>query len=320
MAQHRIVALDGWVKLPALDFEYDYREYASTTPEQLPDRIKDATIVTTAAQKVTRAGIEAAPHLQLVACNGTGTDHIDKDAIRERGVTLCNVPAQNTYSVSEHAFALYYALRRRIPQIHQSTVDGSWPQKLFTKLGPPPRINAEEILVVVGYGALGQNVEKIGRALGMRVLIAERKGATKTRSGRVAFENALKEGTLFIVVAPLEPSTRGMIAAPELDAMDSTALVINVARGGIIDEQALAQALRDGQIGGAATDVYEHEPATKENCPLLDSTIPNLVLTPHVAWYSSKTVKGTSDTVKRNLEAFVAGKPVNVVVAGRRDL
>lgn len=100
--------------------------------------------------------------------------------------------------------------------------------------------------------------------------------------------------------------------------MDSTALVVNVARGGIVDERDLAQALRDGLIGGAATDVYEHEPATKENCPLLDPTIPNLVLTPHVAWFSSKTVKGTSDTVKKNLEGFVAGTPVNVVISGEQ--
>lgn len=153
--KHTIVALDGWVKLPRLDFDHVYTEYTSTTPDQLPERIKDATIVTTAAQKVTRAGIEAAPHLQLVACNGTGTDHVDKDAIRERGITLCNVPAQNTDSVSEHAFALYYALRRRLPQVHNHTVDGGWPQALFTKLGPPPRVNAEETLVIVGYGALG---------------------------------------------------------------------------------------------------------------------------------------------------------------------
>ncbi|KAK6397886.1 hypothetical protein LTR65_005134 [Meristemomyces frigidus] len=165
----------------------------------------------------------------------------------------------------------------------------------------------------------GQNVEKIGRALGMRVLIAERKGVHAVRAGRVAFEDAIREGTLFIVVAPLEPSTRNMIAAPELRAMDPTAFVVNVARGGIVDEQALAQALKDGQIGGAATDVYEHEPATKENCPLLDPTIPNLVLSPHVAWYSSKTVEGTTATVKKNLEGFVAGRPVNVVISGRQS-
>ena len=160
----------------------------------------------------------------------------------------------------------------------------------------------------------GKNVEKIGKALNMRVLIAERKGAQEVRDGRVAFDHAIRQGTLFIVVAPLDATTRGLIATPELHAMNSTALIVNVARGGIIDEQALAQALHDGQIGGAATDVFEHEPATtRENCPLLDPTIPHLILSPHIAWYSSKTLEGTVATVKKNLEAFVAGAPVNVV-------
>ena len=147
----------------------------------------------------------------------------------------------------------------------------------------------------------------------MRVLIAERKEAQTVRDGRTAFDQAIKEGTLFIVVAPLDATTRGLISGAELHAMNHTALIVNVARGAIIDEQALAQALRDGQIGGAATDVFEHEPATRDNCPLLDPTIPHLILSPHIAWFSSRTLEGTLATVKKNLDAFVAGAPVNVV-------
>ena len=153
--KHKIVALDRWIDLPPVNFEHEYTSYNGTSADELPQRISNATIVITAAQKVTRAGVEAAPHLQLVLCTGTGTNHIDRDALRERGVTLCNVPAQNTDSVSEHAFALYFALRRRVMEVHQSTMDGEWPQVQYTKLGPPPRVNAEEVLVVIGYGALG---------------------------------------------------------------------------------------------------------------------------------------------------------------------
>jgi glycerate dehydrogenase len=152
----------------------------------------------------------------------------------------------------------------------------------------------------------------------MRVLIAERKGAESTREGRVTFEEALKQGTLFILVAPLDESTRGMIGGLEFSAMDPTAIVINVSRGAVWDEKVLAQALKDGQLGGAATDVFEKEPATKENCPLLDPTIPNLVLSPHLAWYSSKTIKGTIAISGANLQAFVAGNPINVVVPGTK--
>ncbi len=151
----------------------------------------------------------------------------------------------------------------------------------------------------------------------MKVLIAERKGASEVREGRTAFAEAIKRGTVFMFLTPLDDSTRNMISTVELDDMDSTALIVNVGRGGVIDETALIKALRNGTIGGAATDVFEHEPATKKNSPLLDPTIPRLILSPHVAWYSSRTIQGTVETVKGNLEGFVAGTPQNIVVPGR---
>lgn len=156
--KHKVVVLDDLVKAPSMAFDYDITQYQSTTLEELPARMKDATIVIISPTRVTRTGIESAPDLQLIACNGTGTDHVDKDAARERGVAVCRVPAQNTDSVSEHAFALYYAIRRRIVEMHQIAMDGkTWASNnlLALKMGKPPRTNAEETLVVVGYGALG---------------------------------------------------------------------------------------------------------------------------------------------------------------------
>lgn len=157
----------------------------------------------------------------------------------------------------------------------------------------------------------------MAKALGMKVLIAERKCADPVREGRIAFQEALKAGTTFILTAPLDTSTRDMIGVTELQAMDSSAIIINVGRGGVINETALAQALKDRKIAGAGTDVFEHEPATRDNCPLLDPAVPNLVFTPHIAWFSSKTIKGTLATIKATVEAFVAGHPQNVVVAGK---
>ncbi|KAK3112201.1 hypothetical protein LTR53_011765 [Teratosphaeriaceae sp. CCFEE 6253] len=183
----------------------------------------------------------------------------------------------------------------------------------FKHLGQPPRTNAEETLVVIGYGAIGKKIQSIGIALGMRVLVAERKHTPDIRDGRVAFGQAFQEGTVFMAAAPLDATTQGMVGSPEFASMLNTALLINVGRSGVVDERALVEALRAGQIGGAATDVFETEPATKENCLLLDRSIPNLVLSPHVAWYSSRTLKGTVATMKANLEAFVAGTPINVV-------
>lgn len=313
--KHKIVAVDNYVPLLPLTFDHDLVSYDSTRPEQLIERIKDATIIITTTTPIPRIGIESAPNLQLVACNTAGFDQVDNDAARERGIALCHVPAQSTESVSEHAFALYYGLRRKIIDMHNLTIDGTtWASIKMPayKLGMP-RVNSQETLAVIGYGALGKHIEQIGKSLGMKVIIAERKGASEARQGRVTFEAALKEGTLFILVTPMDSSTRGMIGPDELALMDSTAFVINVGRGGVINEAALAKALKDGKIGGAATDVFEHEPATKDNCPLLDPSIPNLILSPHLAAFSQKTIQGTRDTVKANLEGFAAGRPQNVV-------
>jgi glycerate dehydrogenase len=320
-AKHKVVILDDWVKPPQFNFKHEIRSYSQTNVRELADRIKDATIIIISGTKITREGIENAPRLQLIACNGTGTDHIDTQAAREHGVAVCRVPAQNTDSVSEHAFALYYSIRRRVVEMHHITMDGiTWSAntQLARKLGNPPRTNAEETLVIIGYGALGERVESIGKALGMKVMIAERKGAESVRSGRTAFSDAIRAGTVFIFLTPLDASTRDMVSTSELNIMDPTALLINVGRGGVINESSLAESLRAGRIGGAATDVFEHEPATRENCPLLDPSIPNLILSPHVAWYSKRTIEGTIKTVKANIEGFVSGHPQNLVVEGRR--
>lgn len=148
----------------------------------------------------------------------------------------------------------------------------------------------------------------------MKVLIAERKNATTIREGRTSFSDAVQQATVFIVVVPRNDETNNMISTAELEAMDNTAIIVNVGRGGVIDEVAVTQALKDGKIGGFATDVFAPEPATKESSILLDETIPNLILSPHIAWYSSKTINGTRATLKKNIEGFVAGTPHNVVV------
>lgn len=151
----------------------------------------------------------------------------------------------------------------------------------------------------------------------MTVHIAERKGASQVRDGRMAFDTALKECTAFICVTPLDDSTRNMIDSAELAAMKPGAVVINTGRGGVINESALAQALKDHQIGAAGTDVFEHEPATRENCPLLEPDVPNITYTPHIAWYAQKTVHGSIRVLRENVEYWAAGKPQNVVLQGK---
>jgi len=151
----------------------------------------------------------------------------------------------------------------------------------------------------------------------MKVIVAERKGETKVREGRVSFTEALKQATVIMLTAPLSESTREMISTPEFEMMDPSTYLINVGRGGLVNEAALAKALKEKTIGGAATDVFQTEPADKENCPLLAEDLPNLVLTPHVAWYTGATMKKLSNRVQESLEGFAKGEPVNVVYQGK---
>lgn len=143
----------------------------------------------------------------------------------------------------------------------------------------------------------------------MDTKVAERKGATKTRPGRIHFEDALRVGTIFIIAAPSTDQTQGMIGEPELAKMNSSALIINVGRGGLVDELALVAALRSHKLAGAGIDVFQCEPPSNGSCPLLDRTVPNLILTPHVGWYSDETVAATKATIVQNLKSFVEGRP-----------
>jgi glycerate dehydrogenase len=158
--RHHIVSLDNWVPTPEFSFPHTLNQYPQTSAAELPERMKDASIVLISNTPITRQAIESSPRLQLIACNSTGTDHVDKDAAMEHGVTVCRVPAQNTDSVSEHAFALYFAVRRKIIHMHDVTMDGDlWKSDLkpAARMGTPPRTNREEVLVVIGYGAIGES-------------------------------------------------------------------------------------------------------------------------------------------------------------------
>jgi lactate dehydrogenase-like 2-hydroxyacid dehydrogenase len=157
------------------------------------------------------------------------------------------------------------------------------------------------------------------KALDMNVLIAERKGSSDVRPSRTAFDTVLKQCTTLFLTCPLDPSTHNMISHHELSLLSPTSILINVGRGGIVNEAALAAALKEGKLLGAGMDVFEHEPATKQNCPLLAEDIPGLVVTPHLAWYSDKTIAGTKETVRDTIEAFVKGESMNVVVDGRKQ-
>ncbi|KAI0489712.1 D-isomer-specific 2-hydroxyacid dehydrogenase family protein [Xylaria cf. heliscus] len=323
-----IVALETFF-CPLPDFNLpaghtcEFRDYERTRPDQIAERIRDADIVIMTILPLTAEilSAEATPRLKMVSIIASGTDTVDLAACRARGIIVGNTPHCNVTTVTEHALALYFATRRSIILTNSLTRAGDWVSKgsqQATMDGPdgkPPRTCRDELVGIIGYGAIGRNIESVARSLGMKTVVAGRKGVSAPE-GRVPFETVVRESSVLIVCLPRSPETLNLISGEEFDQMKPYGLLINVSRGGIVDEKALLSALREGKIAGAGTDVYSQEPAEPSNSVLLaaDTADLNLVTTPHVAWYAEETFENYSRTCRANVAGFVtARKPEHQV-------
>jgi len=311
--QHAIVFLDREsvdAKVRKPNFPHTYKEYQSTwTHDEIVERLEDADIAIINKVPMKADTLKALPKLKLIAVAATGTDIIDKAYCKEHGITIVNIRNYAFNTVPEHVLALIFALRRNLFAYVEDTRNGVWNKsRQFCFLTHPIRDIADSTLGIVGYGALGKSIAKHAEALGMKVLPFD----VIPQPGLVDFETILKESDIITLHVPLTPQTKNMIGAKELAKMKPTAILINTARGGLVDEAALAEALRKGTIAGAGFDVLTKEPPKDGNI-LLDPTIPNLVVTPHVAWASQEAMQILADQLIDNIEAFVAGKPQNVI-------
>jgi glycerate dehydrogenase len=311
--QHAIVFLDREsvdAKVRKPNFPHTYKEYQSTwTHDEIVERLEDANIAIINKVPMKADTLKALPKLKLIAVAATGTDIIDKAYCKEHGITIVNIRNYAFNTVPEHVLALIFALRRNLFAYVEDTRNGVWNKsRQFCFLTHPIRDIADSTLGIVGYGALGKSIAKRAEALGMKVLPFD----VIPQPGLVDFETILKESDIITLHVPLTPQTKNMIGAKELAKMKPTAILINTARGGLVDEAALAEALRKGTIAGAGFDVLTKEPPKDGNI-LLDPTIPNLVVTPHVAWASQEAMQILADQLIDNIEAFVAGKPQNVI-------
>ncbi len=311
--QHSIVFLDresvgADVRKP--NFPHAYEEYQSTwTPEEIVDRLKDATIAI--INKVPMRGevLKKLPQLKLIAVAATGTDVVDKAYCKENGIAVVNIRNYAFNTVPEHVLALMFALRRNLPAYVEDVRNGRWNKsQQFCFFDHPIRDIAGSTMGIVGYGAIGKALGKRAECLGMKVLPYD----VFPQPGLVDFETILKESDVISLHVPLTPDTKNMIGAKQFKMMKPTAILINTARGGLVDEAALAEALQNGTIAGAGFDVLTNEPP-KEGNILLDLKSPNLIVTPHVAWASIEAMQFLADQLVDNIEAFVAGKPQNVV-------
>jgi len=286
--------------------------HGKTAPADLMQRIRDAEIVISNKTVLDSTALQSAARLKLVCITATGTNNIDLDAARERHITVCNVTAYATPSVVEHVFSQVLILVRHLNQYQKAVASGRWQQsREFCLLDYPIRELAGMSLGIIGHGELGQAVAAMGRAFGMDILVAERPGQP-SRPGRTPLDTVLKTANVISLHCALNAETRNLISFRELDLMRTDAILINTARGGIVDETALADALRTGRIAGAAVDVLTEEPPVNGN-PLLDGGLPNLLVTPHIAWASIGSRQRLINEVAENIRAWQAGKPRNVV-------
>lgn len=288
----------------------DWELHPTTSPDQVTARIASAEVVVSNKVVLDESALRAASALRLICVAATGTNNVDLEAASKLGIVVTNVKGYGTPSVVQHVFTLVLALTTRLHEHRRAARDGSWGRSpYFCVLDYPIRELAGKTMGIVGYGELGRGVARMAEAFGMEVLVAQRPGAT-TQPGRVEFPELLRASDVVSLHVPLVEQTRHLIGASEFVLMKPDAVLINAARGGIVDEHALLAALTAGELGGAGVDVLETEPPVNGN-PLLKADLPNLIVTPHVAWVARESRQRVLDQVADNIEAFKRGERLN---------
>ena len=296
--------------LKSLPLSWEFHH--STSPVELLDRISNAEIIVTNKCELDAETLSHAHKLKYICAAATGFNHIDIEAAKAKAVAVSNVRDYATPSVVQHVYALILALSTKLIKYNTAVQNGDWQRSEdFCLLDFPIEEVAGKKLGIIGYGILGQAVAKVAPALGMKVLICQHQ-QDEPEPGRLVLDELLATADIISLHLPLNNQTANLIGEREISLMKSQALLINTGRGGIVDESALAKALRDGQLGGAGVDVLETEPPTDGN-PLLKANIPNLIITPHSAWASRQSRQRLVDQVAANISSFLAGEVVNSV-------
>ena len=290
----------------------DWHTFPATAPDQRLEHIGDAEVVVLNKVVLDDEILRAAPNLRLVCITATGYNNVAIDTAQELGIVVSNVVAYATDSVAQHVFALMLAHHTRLFDYTAAVKRGDWsnsPQ--FCLLDYPVRELRGMTLGIIGYGELGHGVARIAEAFGMRVMVSQRPGG-EPREGRHPLDQVLRESDVITLHVPLLENTHHLIDERALQLMKPTALLINTARGAVVDNQALADALRAGEIGGAGIDVLDVEPPPLDH-PLLADDIPNLIVTPHSAWAGRQARQNVVNETVANIQAFIAGEPRNRV-------
>lgn len=309
MTTSEIVFLDR-TTLPKYQFNFNFphhiTDYPRSNPEEVASRIAGANIVVTNKIPIDAETIRNSPNLRLIAVPATGLDHIDLQAAQQYGVEVRNVHGYGNDAVAEHTFMLMLALMRQLPAYQRDVAAGLWEKSpFFCYKGAPIRDLNGKTLGIFGRGGIGQAVASRAQAFGMKILWGEHKNASGCRDGYTPFIQVLQQADIISLHCPLNDQTRNLIGENELKAMKPQAILINVGRGGLVDEQALVAALKYGHLAGAGVDVLSQEPPVNGN-PLLSAHLPNLIITPHIAWGSKDAIQRILVMLEDNINNFMA--------------
>ncbi|WP_411687967.1 2-hydroxyacid dehydrogenase [Acinetobacter indicus] len=293
-------------------FQQQLTLYPTTSPAELLPRVQSAEVIISNKVLLDAATLQQCPQLKLILISATGTNNVDLEQARRQGVVVCNCQGYGTAAVAQHTLMLMLNLATSFVRYHQAVQQGQWQRSSqFCLLDYPIVELAGKTLGIVGYGELGQAVAKLAEAFGMQVKIAALANRLQSAS-RVPFAELLPQVDFLSLHCPLTEDTRDLIGPAEFAAMKHSAFLVNCARGGIVNEAALAEALQSGQIAGAAMDVLSVEPPKQGNI-LLDPAIPNLILTPHSAWGSVDARQRIVQQMVENVIAFQQGQPIRQV-------
>ncbi len=319
MAEHTIVFLDAAtladdVRLRSPSFPHCWKDHASTAPDQVVPRLRDADVAIVNKVRLTRESLEQLPKLRLIAVAATGTDCIDKAACQALGITVVNIRGYAGVTVPEHVFALMLALRRSLMGYRDDVRAGRWQDAgQFCFHDHPIRDLSGATLGIIGEGALGQGVATLARAFGMKVLFAAHKGADGLGPLYTPWPEVMANSDVLSLHCPLIPATQGLLGMVEFESMGRRPLIINTARGPLIVEEDLEKALDRGLVNGAGLDVTLPEPPAPDSTIMRLATRPDTIVTPHVAWASLEAQQTLADQLIDLIEAFVGGAPRHVV-------
>jgi glycerate dehydrogenase len=290
----------------------EWRFYDHTTPGKVIEHIDDAQIVVTNKVRLDRTHLRSATKLRLVCVAATGTDNVDLQSASDKGVVVSNARGYATPSVVEHVFSLLLTLVRHLDRYRRRVDAGDWTHsRHFCLFDETIEELAGKTLGIIGYGVLGHAVAQVAQAFSMRIQIAQRLYGPPV-ADRVPLDQLLETSDIISLHCPLTEQTRGLIGETQLKRMKRSAILINAARGGIVDENALVTALEQQWIAGAGVDVLAQEPPEATN-PLLRYSSPRLIVTPHIAWASRAARQRLLGEIAENIKAFLAGKPRNPV-------